>query len=80
MKGIFHVGENLSMASMLTAVLSECERALSAGETKWCVGSVEDIINFVISVLGRNVAVQTMIDFLKHYSIWILRKVFESNE
>ncbi|KAI8552999.1 hypothetical protein RHMOL_Rhmol06G0311200 [Rhododendron molle] len=38
MKRIFHVGENSSMASMLATVVSECERALSAGETKRCVG------------------------------------------
>ncbi|KAF7112263.1 hypothetical protein RHSIM_RhsimUnG0247200 [Rhododendron simsii] len=59
MKKIFHAGENSSMASMLAAAVGECERAPSAGETKRCVGSVEDMIDFSISVLGRNVVVRT---------------------
>ncbi|KAH7858553.1 hypothetical protein Vadar_025226 [Vaccinium darrowii] len=59
MKRIFHAGENSSMESILTAAVGECERAPSAGETKRCVGSVEDMIDFSISVLGRNVVVRT---------------------
>ncbi|KAE9454093.1 hypothetical protein C3L33_14005, partial [Rhododendron williamsianum] len=47
------------MASILAAGVGECERAPSAGETKRCVGSVEDMIDFSISVLGRNVVVRT---------------------
>ncbi|KAI8528301.1 hypothetical protein RHMOL_Rhmol12G0139600 [Rhododendron molle] len=59
MKRKFHAGENSSMASMLAKVVSECESAPSAGETKRCVGSVEDMIDFSISVLGHNVVVRT---------------------
>ncbi|KAI8528300.1 hypothetical protein RHMOL_Rhmol12G0139500 [Rhododendron molle] len=56
MKKIFHAREN---SSMLAAAVSECERAPSTGETKRCVGSVEDMIDFAISMLGRNMVVRT---------------------
>ncbi|KAE9454102.1 hypothetical protein C3L33_13995, partial [Rhododendron williamsianum] len=59
MKRIFHAGENSSMASMLATAVSMCERASNAGETKRCVGSAEDMIDFSISVLGHNVVVRT---------------------
>ncbi|KAG5522223.1 hypothetical protein RHGRI_034413 [Rhododendron griersonianum] len=59
MKRIFHAGENSSMASILATAVSECESVPSAGETKRCVGSVEDMIDFSISVLGHNVVVRT---------------------
>ncbi|XAR48063.1 hypothetical protein NMG60_11030771 [Bertholletia excelsa] len=56
---IFHASENSSMARVLADALGECERAPSPGETKRCIGSVEDMIDFAISVLGRNVVVRT---------------------
>lgn len=59
MKEIFHASDNSSMESILADALSECERAPSQGETKRCVGSAEDLIDFAISVLGRNVVVRT---------------------
>ncbi|XP_059656102.1 polygalacturonase 1 beta-like protein 3 [Cornus florida] len=59
LKQIFHAGDNSSMESILADGLSECERAPSPGETKRCVGSVEDMIDFATSVLGRNVEVRT---------------------
>ncbi|XAR65063.1 hypothetical protein NMG60_11009026 [Bertholletia excelsa] len=59
LKQIFHAAENSSMESIIASALSECERAPSRGETKRCVGSAEDMIDFAISVLGRNVAVRT---------------------
>ncbi|XP_057948652.1 polygalacturonase 1 beta-like protein 1 [Malania oleifera] len=59
LKQIFHAGDNSSMETMIVDTLSECERAPSAGETKRCVGSVEDMIDFAVSVLGRNVVVRT---------------------
>ncbi|KAF8390399.1 hypothetical protein HHK36_024925 [Tetracentron sinense] len=55
LKQIFHS----SMESVLENTLAECERAPSRGETKRCVGSVEDMIDFAISVLGRNVMVRS---------------------
>ncbi|KAG5522221.1 hypothetical protein RHGRI_034411 [Rhododendron griersonianum] len=58
-KKIFHAGENSSMASMLAAAVSECERAPSRGETKRYVASMEDMIDFAISMLGRNMVVRT---------------------
>lgn len=59
LKQIFKVSDNSSMDKMLVSSLNECERAPSAGETKRCVGSVEDMIDFATSVLGRNVVVRT---------------------
>ncbi|XP_057810976.1 polygalacturonase-1 non-catalytic subunit beta-like [Salvia miltiorrhiza] len=59
LENIFHAGNGSSMASILVNSLSECERAPSSGETKRCVGSIEDMIDFSVSVLGRNVTVRT---------------------
>lgn len=59
LKKIFHAADNSSMAGMMADTLSECERAPSRGETKRCAGSVEDMLDFATSVLGRNVVVRT---------------------
>lgn len=59
MKKIYHAGDNSTMEKMILNTLAECERAPSRGETKRCVGSVEDMIDFATSVLGRNVVVRT---------------------
>lgn len=56
---IFHADENSTMGGLMADTLAECERKPSRGETKRCVGSVEDMIDFATSVLGRNVAVRT---------------------
>ncbi|CAH2047604.1 unnamed protein product [Thlaspi arvense] len=56
---IFGAGENSSMAGIISSAVSECERAPSHGETKRCVGSAEDMIDFATSVLGRSVMVRT---------------------
>ncbi|KAK8686765.1 hypothetical protein V6N13_125783 [Hibiscus sabdariffa] len=48
-----------SMEPVLVNALAECERPASRGETKRCVGSVEDMIDFATSVLGQNVTVRT---------------------
>ena len=59
LKRVFHAGDNSTMETMIVETLSDCEQAPSLGETKRCVGSAEDMIDFAISVLGRNVAVRT---------------------
>ncbi|XP_043726359.1 polygalacturonase 1 beta-like protein 3 [Telopea speciosissima] len=59
LKQIFHATENSSMAKILQNTLEECERKASQGETKRCVGSVEDMIDFAVSVLGNNVVVRS---------------------
>ncbi|CAK9182737.1 unnamed protein product [Ilex paraguariensis] len=59
LKQIFHAGDNSSMASIIADALSECERAPSLGETKRCVASAEDMIDFATTVLGHNVVVRT---------------------
>ena len=47
------------METMIVKSLSECEKPPSPGETKRCVSSAEDMIDFVISLLGRNIAVRS---------------------
>ncbi|KAK9707400.1 hypothetical protein RND81_07G195300 [Saponaria officinalis] len=59
LKEIFHGFDNSSMEKMLRSGVEECERAPSPGETKKCVGSVEDMIDFAVSVLGRSVEPRT---------------------
>ncbi|XP_044480692.1 polygalacturonase 1 beta-like protein 3 [Mangifera indica] len=59
LKHIFHATYNSAMETIIKDALSECERAPSSGETKRCVGSVEDMIDFATSILGRNLVVRT---------------------
>ncbi|GMY24916.1 polygalacturonase 1 beta-like protein 2 [Fagus crenata] len=59
LKGIFHARENSSMERVLVNALAECERAPSLGESKQCLGSVEDMIDFAVSVLGHNVVLRS---------------------
>ncbi|XP_075480689.1 polygalacturonase-1 non-catalytic subunit beta-like [Primulina tabacum] len=60
LKKIFHADDdNSTMSKMLTDSLSECERPPSPGETKRCVTSIEDMIDFATSMLGRNIVVHT---------------------
>ncbi|CAI9767334.1 unnamed protein product [Fraxinus pennsylvanica] len=59
LKQAFHAPDNSTMERVLMNALTECERAPSQGETKRCVGSAEDMIDFAISVLGHNVVVRT---------------------
>ena len=47
------------MTKMLTDSLAECERAPSPSETKRCVASIKDMVDFATSVLGPNVMAQT---------------------
>uniref|UniRef100_A0A7N2MUZ3 BURP domain-containing protein n=1 Tax=Quercus lobata TaxID=97700 RepID=A0A7N2MUZ3_QUELO len=60
LKQVFHASDNSTMETMIVETLSDCKKAPSPGETKRCVGSAEDMIDFAISVLGsRNVAIRT---------------------
>ncbi|XP_016501888.2 polygalacturonase non-catalytic subunit AroGP3 [Nicotiana tabacum] len=59
LKTIFHARDDSQMGKMMSDALTECERSPSAGETKRCVNSVEDMIDFSTSVLGRDVVVRT---------------------
>ncbi|XP_060670071.1 polygalacturonase 1 beta-like protein 3 [Ziziphus jujuba] len=56
---IFDARENSAMQRVITNALTECERSPSRGETKRCVGSLEDMVDFAVTVLGRNVVVRT---------------------
>ncbi|GAB4839804.1 fungal class II heme-containing peroxidase [Ancistrocladus abbreviatus] len=59
LKQTFHAFDNSSMERILNDALQECERAPSRGETKRCVGSAEDMIDFAASVLGNSVEART---------------------
>lgn len=59
LKWIFHAGDNSTLGTIMLDALKECERLPSPGETKRCVGSAEDMVDFATSVLGRNVEVRT---------------------
>ncbi|XP_010460151.1 PREDICTED: polygalacturonase 1 beta-like protein 1 [Camelina sativa] len=58
-KRVFHARDNSTMEGIITDAVTECERLPTVGETKRCVGSAEDIIDFATSVLGRSVVVRT---------------------
>ncbi|KAF7141067.1 hypothetical protein RHSIM_Rhsim06G0228600 [Rhododendron simsii] len=62
MRKIYQAGENSTMANMLVAAMTNCERAPSAGEKKRCVGCVEDMMDFAISILGCNLTVLTTLN------------------
>ncbi|KAJ0049171.1 hypothetical protein Pint_15424 [Pistacia integerrima] len=59
LKELFNVKDNSSTEVVIVNSLAECERAPSQGETKRCVGSMEDMIDFATSVLGHNVVART---------------------
>ncbi|XP_023752354.1 polygalacturonase 1 beta-like protein 1 [Lactuca sativa] len=58
-KEVFQARDGSVLERVLTNTLSECERAPSQGETKQCVGSIEDMIDFAVSVLGHDVVART---------------------
>ncbi|XP_018467028.1 polygalacturonase 1 beta-like protein 3, partial [Raphanus sativus] len=58
-KKIFHARDNSSMEKIISDAVTECERPPSVGETKRCVGSAEDMIDFATTVLGRSVVLRT---------------------
>lgn len=59
MRSLFHASDDSSIANMMIESLKDCERVPSPGEVKRCVASIEDMIDFATSVLGRNVAVRS---------------------
>lgn len=59
MKKLFHASDDSSVVKMMTDSLADCERAPSPGEVKRCVASIEDMVDFATSVLGRNVVVRS---------------------
>ncbi|KAI3820769.1 hypothetical protein L1987_08317 [Smallanthus sonchifolius] len=58
-KEVFQARDSLILERVLSNTLLECERAPSPGETKRCVGSIEDMIDFAVSVLGHDVVART---------------------
>ncbi|XP_047316819.1 polygalacturonase 1 beta-like protein 3 [Impatiens glandulifera] len=59
LKQLFHASHDSVAERVLVNALTECERNPNSGETKRCVGSIEDMIDFSISVLGPNVVART---------------------
>ncbi|KAL5709811.1 proteinric peroxidase [Ranunculus cassubicifolius] len=47
------------MEGIIDDTLGDCERKPSPGESKQCVASVEDMIDFAVSVLGHNLVVRS---------------------
>ncbi|XP_051115845.1 polygalacturonase 1 beta-like protein 1 [Andrographis paniculata] len=58
-KRVFHATDNSTMEHAMMNTLIECERAPSPGETKRCIASIEDMIDFATTVLGRDIIVRT---------------------
>ncbi|TXG56305.1 hypothetical protein EZV62_017618 [Acer yangbiense] len=58
MKKMFHASDNSGLERIIKDAVKECERKPNLGETKRCVASAEDMIDFATSVLGRDVALR----------------------
>ncbi|KAG9449993.1 hypothetical protein H6P81_009958 [Aristolochia fimbriata] len=56
---IFKSDENSTLASIAGKTMKECEREPSRGETKRCVASAEDMIDFAVQILGNDVTVKS---------------------
>ncbi|MED6174612.1 hypothetical protein PIB30_070632 [Stylosanthes scabra] len=60
LSGIFKTTSNkYIMGMMIKEYVEECMRANSASEIKRCVGSMEDMIDFATSILGRDITVMS---------------------
>ncbi|KAK3223336.1 hypothetical protein Dsin_010361 [Dipteronia sinensis] len=58
MKKIFNASDNSAMERIIKSALKDCERKPNPGETKRCVASAKDMIDFAMSVLGCDVALR----------------------
>lgn len=56
---IFKFPTGSAMEKAVGSTVGDCERAPSRGETKRCVTSAEDMIDFAVSVLGSDVEVRS---------------------
>ncbi|PKA62040.1 BURP domain-containing protein 12 [Apostasia shenzhenica] len=56
---IFKFPAGSFMAKAVKSTVGDCERSPSRGETKRCVTSAEDMIDFAVSVLGRDIVVRS---------------------
>ncbi|KAL9239597.1 hypothetical protein vseg_013906 [Gypsophila vaccaria] len=59
LRDVFQAEENSTLERVMINALGECERPASQGETKQCVASIEDMIDFAVSVLGDNLVVRS---------------------
>ncbi|KAF8017821.1 hypothetical protein BT93_H2888 [Corymbia citriodora subsp. variegata] len=59
LKQIFHFDENSTMEKIMARTLGLCEDAKIQGETKRCVASIEDMIDFATSILGHDIMVRS---------------------
>ncbi|KAK0573598.1 hypothetical protein LWI29_010606 [Acer saccharum] len=58
MKKMFHASDNSALERIIKDAVKDCERKPNLGETKRCVPSAEDMIDFATSILGRDVALR----------------------
>jgi len=58
MKILFNASDNSAIERIIKKALKDCERKPNKGETKRCVASAEDMIDFATSVLGHDVALR----------------------
>lgn len=59
MMSFFKASDNSSLHEIMKKALSDCERSPNKGETKQCVSSIEEMVDFSVAVLGRNMVVRT---------------------
>ncbi|KAJ4849603.1 hypothetical protein Tsubulata_049540 [Turnera subulata] len=59
-KAIFHAPDNSTMEGVILNSLAESERDPSRGETKRCVGLVQDMVDFAAFVFCHNIVVRTI--------------------
>ncbi|XP_039163127.1 polygalacturonase-1 non-catalytic subunit beta-like [Eucalyptus grandis] len=55
LKQIFHARDDSTMEKIMVCTLGLCEKAPTQGETKRCVSSVEDMIDFATLIFGHNI-------------------------
>ncbi|KAI3433114.1 BURP domain-containing protein, partial [Psidium guajava] len=55
LKQIFHAGDDSTLEKIMVRTLGLCEKAPIQGETKRCVSSAEDMIDFATSILGHDI-------------------------
>ncbi|KAG0492774.1 hypothetical protein HPP92_006172 [Vanilla planifolia] len=57
---IFLIPPDSAMGNAMESTMADCDRTPSRGETKRCITSAEDMIDFAVSVLGNNIAAEIL--------------------
>ncbi|WOK91554.1 hypothetical protein Cni_G00245 [Canna indica] len=56
---VFEIPSDTALGKAVADTVAECERPPSRGETKRCATSAEDVIDFAVAVLGRDVVARS---------------------